>query len=159
MAIATGLATAALIGTAVKAGTDIVGGVMQKKASDKAADATERAADKALAFEEKVYADEQGRLQPYRDAGTAAMSRMDARRNAGGFSFGSAAPQAAPMATAATTGFGGAATARRTHPAGGGMSFGSALVPLTAPDGTTAMIPPAKVPYYKQKWAQMGGAA
>lgn len=65
-----------LISGAIAGGTSIAAAKMGSNAADKAAKTGAAATTEALNWEKQQYADEQARLKPYRDLGSAAYQRM-----------------------------------------------------------------------------------
>jgi hypothetical protein len=144
-AMGVGLGTA--IAGAASAGGAVAGGVLAARGASKGAEIQDRAAMRALDFEERQYADEQARLEPYRQVGSSAYGQL-----AKTFGLDMPAPSTSP------TGGGTFNFAQPMRSAGlPGQPQAAQRVPLTAPDGSTAMVPAHKVPMYRARWAAMAG--
>lgn len=100
-----------LIAAAASGATTVAAAKMGSNAANKASKTQANAATDALNFEKQQYANEQARLQPYRDLGGQAFAKI-------GQSFGLSAPT--PQATAYGSG-GNGGTFTFAQPQGGGM--------------------------------------
>lgn len=153
-------------------------------ASDKNAQIQADTAQKALDFLKQQWQTDQANLAPYYAMGKTATGKLDSSLAASAppgalppqvqqlLTSGYAMPPAGRPATMASFGqppniaMPPTATAQppRTNqtPYSASIqqpgSMANMLVPLQAPDGSVRQVPASKVPYYKQKWAEMAGA-
>ena len=142
------VAVPALIGGAASLGSAIIGSKAAKSASKQQI----AAGDKALAVNERVYADQQRQMAPYMALGSDAMNRYQSRYGSPGVSLGGNAmspqmPQGGrPMPA-------GAQPTGQAMPRGGpslGMALpgaqGGGMVAMRAPTGEVAQVPESDVP-------------
>jgi len=151
--IGTGIAML-VSGLAAGAGS-VAGAKLQSNASKRASDIQAKAAEQALAFEQQQYAKAQADYNGWLN-GPDMMRFGDYARNAGSYTV---PPQTSgPSGAFAPPSAGSAPRFSDLMSVGSGATPAAqgARVPLTAPDGTTALVPAAKVQYYRQKWAAMG---
>lgn len=105
-----GFSFGAHLPTIIGAGGQLAGNLIGARAAGRAADAQERAANEALAFERQRYGEEEARLQPYRQLGSQAYQQV-------GRMLGIEAPPNAQMA-------GPVAATNPVDRMAGGFSFG-----------------------------------
>jgi hypothetical protein len=148
---------APLIGGATSAAGTIVGGLIASNAAGTASAAQAQTAADALAFDKQAYADMVGRLTPYINAGTGAITHATALLNAGsqGTQPANYSPLATsqPLANGATYGPAAPVPLPTSTPLAApspqsGTQVQPGYVLLASPDGVTKAVPASQAQHY-----------
>lgn len=154
------IAIPAIIGAA-GVGTSIAGAKIAANASRDAARQQQDATNRAQAFNQQIYQDQQKLMNPYTQAGQYALSNLMARQYGGSPNqFAPTPGYGAPMGQAPAQGYspmlgnmGGAPPPQ--VPQGPPQVPQGDLVTLQGPDGSTKQVPRAMAPLYLQRGARM----